>query len=305
MLGILKKIANRMGIYPRTTVHRWLTYPRFLGTIKPQLLQCSQEEFEARLHSFQAGWQPAHISCPIGKRILVISPHPDDESIGAGGILLRHRGLADVHLVTVFNGDRGGALAEGPWQDDATYRKTLVEARRQELAKTATVLGAKSVQNIGVPDTLVEPTKELAERLGGIVEEIRPDAVLIPWYIDRLLDHRVTNVLFAWGCADLPTTVYAYEVWTQLQPNAILDISDVLTEKIELIRHYESQIRTVDYVSYAKSLAQVRAFQFPVRPNRGGAVEAFWAMPNKDYCELVRAFFGEPGSLKRPVRLVP
>ena len=34
------------------------------------------------------------------ERILVVSPHPDDESIGCGGLLAKFYGKCDVHLVT-------------------------------------------------------------------------------------------------------------------------------------------------------------------------------------------------------------
>jgi hypothetical protein len=48
-----------------------------------------------------------------------------------------------------------------------------------------------------------------------------------------------------------------------------------------------------------QGLAKARVFYNPVRPDRGGAVEAFFALPGPDYCELVRAIYGSPGNLSR------
>ncbi len=82
--------------------------------------------------------------------------------------------------------------------------------------------------------------------------------------------------------------VIGYEIWGLLTPNAYLDISDFLQRKRELISQYISQTRTVDYISYAEALARTRAFHLPVNENRSGFVEAYVALPCRDYCDLVR-----------------
>src|SRR5262245_64551843 len=87
-----------------------LTYPRFLGAIKPDLLEGDRLEFEARLACLRSGWWPTKLNFPVGRRILAISPHPDDETIGAGGLLLAHRGYAEISVITIFSGDGGGLL---------------------------------------------------------------------------------------------------------------------------------------------------------------------------------------------------
>ena len=291
-------LMRRVGFHPRAALHRWMTYPRFLGTIKPELLRASELEYEVRLRALAGGWWPAALECPVGRRLLALSPHPDDEAIGAGGLLLRHRGVADIHLLTVFSGEGGGALAGDPWHDATDYKRRLVAERQSELARTASVLGAVQVRQLGLPEGCAPPTIEMAQRLREHVDAVAPDVVLLPWFLDGLGDHRAANILYAWGCADIPCTVLAYEVWTLLQPNAFVDITDVLEEKLALIRHYETQNRTVDYVGYAAGLARTRAFLHPVRGNRSGAVEAYCALPNRDYCDLVRHFFGPPGALR-------
>src|SRR5207249_3480448 len=98
--------------HPKTLLDSMLTYPRYLGTIKPEFIRRSQAESEALLllKSLKACWWPVVLECPVGKNVVVCSPHPDDESIGAGGFLLRHRAAASLHLICVFNGDKGGSV---------------------------------------------------------------------------------------------------------------------------------------------------------------------------------------------------
>jgi hypothetical protein len=99
IVSLVKAASKRRGIHPR----RWLTglvsYSRYLGYIKPQLVPASEEEFRIRRQLLASAWQPRKLVAPIGKRILALCPHPDDESIGAGGLLLAHRELAEIHLV--------------------------------------------------------------------------------------------------------------------------------------------------------------------------------------------------------------
>jgi LmbE family N-acetylglucosaminyl deacetylase len=134
-------------------------------------------------------------------------------------------------------------------------------------------------------------------RLGAAVERVKPDIVLLPWFLDRQRDHRAVNVLYAWACQDLQAMVLSFEIWAMLHPNALLDISGVLDEKLELVRGYRTQTATVDYVGLCRHLAGARAFYNPLRPDRAGALEAFFALPGPEYCELVRSLYGQPGAL--------
>ena len=255
----------------------------------------TEEEYKVRRLALKKAWWHGSIKVPVGKRILVICPHPDDESIGAGGLLLAHREASEIHLLCVCDGSKGGELESMPWTDSEPYKAELVSVRKGEFRKVAGLLGAGSCTFLDCPDGEVFPHSEIARRLREEVERIKPDVVLLPWLFDNLQDHRMTNVIYAWGCSDLHCSVFAYEVWTPLEPNAIFDFSDNFEEKMNLIRIYESQLRTVDYISYAAALARMRAFHYPVEERRSGAVEGYLALPNEDYCGLVNHFYGKPG----------
>ncbi|HEX8847936.1 MAG TPA: PIG-L family deacetylase [Gemmatimonadaceae bacterium] len=288
----------RRGLRPRALLDALLTYPRFLGTIKPALLGKSEVEFRARLASLGGAWWPRTLECPVGRRILVIAPHPDDETIGAGGLLLRHRGVAQVHLLNVFTGDGGGRLEDGEWSSTPEYRSRLVARRREELREAATRLGVASIHHLELPDGTTEPDPRHARRVRELLEAIDPDVVLLPWMLDAQPDHRLTNVLYASAAAGRGALVLAYEVWSQLpRPNAALDISEQLDEKLEIVRLFRTQTATVDYENLCIGLARLRGFQLGVRPDRSGAAEAFMVLPSGDYCELVRSLYGSAENL--------
>jgi LmbE family N-acetylglucosaminyl deacetylase len=160
------------------------------------------------------------------------------------------------------------------------------------LERVAAVLGLASVQRLDVPDGTIDLQPGAVLQLRAAVERVSPDIIMLPWYLDAQRDHRVTNVLYAWGCADLLCMVLAYEVWQMLEPNAVLDITGQLDEKLALVAQYRSQTATVDYQGFVEGIARTRAFYSPVRTNRGGAAEAYLALPNADYCDLVTSVYG-------------
>src|SRR5262245_52839635 len=139
----IKGALHRKNIYPRRWLAGVLSYWRYLGFIKPQLLQAGEVEFRIRRQLLAGAWEPRRLKAPIGSRILALCPHPDDESIGAGGLLLAHRGLAEIHLVCLCDGAGGGRL-----EGHSPCPNALVEARRTEFDKTAKVLRAASVQHL-------------------------------------------------------------------------------------------------------------------------------------------------------------
>jgi LmbE family N-acetylglucosaminyl deacetylase len=169
----------------------------------------------------------------------------------------------------------------------------MIEARREEFQKSADLLRAASVQHLDFSDGNIPTNDEASRRLRAIVLDIKPDVVLMPWFLDGHVDHRAANLLYARACHDIEAVVLGYEIWSMLEPNAVFDISPYLEEKLALIANYSSQLRTVDYIQYASGLAHVRGYHAALTPLRTGAAEAFIALPNRDYCMIVAALHGQ------------
>ncbi len=284
-----------LPLHPRALLHALFTYPRFLGRIKPDLMGGQEAEAKALLRSYRGRWESVRLEPPLCKRMLVVAPHPDDETLGAGGLILAHRGLADVHIVNLFDGRGGGRLEEAPARDDEAYQDALVAERSRELHRVAAALGAASVRQLGLDEAADDPPDGDIGKLRDAVRDIQPDMVLLPWFLDGHRGHRLANLLYARAARGVGAMVFGYEIWSLCEPNAILDITPHLEEKLALIALYETQNATVDYRSLASSLAALRGFQAGLTPNRTGAAEAFFALPSPDYCDLVEALFGEPG----------
>ncbi|MEQ1759697.1 MAG: PIG-L family deacetylase [Vicinamibacterales bacterium] len=218
---------------------------------------------------------------PPGSRVLVLSPHFDDDVIGCGGALARH--VAAGHTVTVVY------LTDGREGDPSIPDKNQVSALRKDEARRATaILGITDLRYLDEPETKLRSHATLLERLGQIFGEVRPDLVYLPWFLDNHIDHFETNrILFDLAPRlDQTITVAAYEVWMPMVPSMVIDITSVAALKERALTQYETQIRHVDYVATTMGLNKYRSsFRFKGQ----GFAEAFFVTSLADYVTKVRA----------------
>ncbi len=204
------------------------------------------------------------------KRILVVSPHPDDETLGVGGAIAK---LSDqgheVHVLMV-----SGHLP--PLYSREDYERTVIEAHR-----AFNVLGVSNSEFLELPATMIGdlPLHEVNSKIFQIVSDLKPHMVFCP-YPDRHVDHRLVfdSVMVATrpvGMGRDIEIVAAYETLSETHwnaphiepnftPNWVIDITSYIEKKIEAIKCYESQIsdfpgpRSVDAV---EALAKFRGTQ--------------------------------------------
>ncbi|HPP88718.1 MAG TPA: hypothetical protein PLM75_12755, partial [bacterium] len=71
--------------------------------------------------------------------------------------------------------------------------------------------------------------------------------------------------------------ILMYEIWTAHQPNVIIDISDVMQEKIKLLKIYKSQLINKDYEYIIRGLNSYRTAYLK---NQNGFAESFVLLHN-------------------------
>lgn len=181
-------------------------------------------------------------------KVLAIGAHPDDIELGCGGMLIRAaRAGHQVYMCTVTRGAASGDPNE----------------RTQELFKSAKFVGAKDVMIGDFQDTKLSVNNELINFLESYIEKIDPHIIMTHFHGDIHHDHRAVSIATQ-EAARFGSNVLAYEIplTRNFDPKVYFDISDVIDDKIELIRIYWSQ-RSKLYVkaNAIKSLAEFRALQ--------------------------------------------
>lgn len=261
------------------------SYSKFIGYIRPRLSKGKSIEYRIWRKLLTDAWEPKELTLPVGKRILAISPHSDDEAIGAGGILWAHRDCAEIHVVLLTDGAAYGFLPEES-ENAEDQRAKLVKIRKDELLKTTAALNAKSVDFFDLPDSEIRADDETVSRLRAVLDEVKPDVVILPWFLDGHPDHQAANRLFAKACNNPKLMVLGYEIWAMSDPNAYFDITEHLDAKLALVENYDSQLKERAYITFARGLARVRGYQM-ISVEGNNAAEAFVALPAADYCDLV------------------
>jgi LmbE family N-acetylglucosaminyl deacetylase len=204
---------------------------------------------------------------PPRGRVAVVAPHPDDESIGCGGVIALHRRQGDeVHLIVVTDGDAGDPERRFP-------RDGYVERRREECRRAATLLGAAPPVFLGFGDQRLEHAPRLRAELRRALDAVRPDVVYHPAVAELHPDHHVAGAATLLVTGGLKTVVrsFAYEIWAPLVPTHVIDVSPVWDVKHSAVACYASQLA---YNDYARAIAGLNAYRAIFLP-RASYVEAF------------------------------
>jgi LmbE family N-acetylglucosaminyl deacetylase len=227
---------------------------------------------------------------PEGQRLFVVAPHPDDESIGCGGLLaLWAQAGRSAQVVFLTSGELGSAAVRDPSLPDARreeMRKVLRTTRRAEARAALAVVGAGAVWLDGTDGSLYRDEDRLSDALVRLWQDKPPDVVAAPDPTDRHADHAVAaRIVGRAASRALPAkaVVLAYEVWSPAPANAVLDISAVAETKWRVIGLHRSQTASTDYVGAAEALNRYRA----ITSGQGeGHAEAFRRCTVVRYAEM-------------------
>ena len=195
--------------------------------------------------------------------VLVIAPHPDDESIGCGGALSLHARRGDrITGVYLTSGELG--LKHLP-------RREAWLLREREAARAAEILGIARLFFLRLADWFVsDAVGKGAAKLRPILNRAKPDLIYLPHEQEWHPDHKAAlpMVRAALKASRIVTPgARAYEVWTPLMAHDYVeDISAVITRKLRALRAHKSQLQEFDYVRAVSGLNQFRGVLAARRP---------------------------------------
>ena len=187
-------------------------------------------------------------------KLLVVAPHPDDESIGCGGTLRLYVERGDrVDVVFLTSGELG--LEE--LAPDAARK-----VREAEAEEAAALLGLNSLAFLRHPDWFVDDVGEAVQHdLVRLVEDQVPDRVLYPHSGEGHPDHAAAARIVdrVAGLLGTPFERAAYEVWTPMTDfDDVEDISGVVETKLAAVRTYASQLSKFRYDDAVEGLNRFR-----------------------------------------------
>jgi lmbE-like protein len=177
--------------------------------------------------------------------VLVIAVHPDDETLGCGGTLLKHKASGDeVHWLICTTIDRTNS-----------YYKT----REDELKRVADAYEFNSVNNLRLKTMQVDEygMSGLIDKISNVINTIKPNIIYLPFKGDVHSDHRKIFEA-SYSCTKsfrypFIKKIYMMEILSETEfapstkedsfiPNTFVDISAYFEKKIEIMKNFKSEI---------------------------------------------------------------
>ncbi len=181
-------------------------------------------------------------------KILVISPHPDDETLGCGGTILKHKDIGDkIYWLTITNID-----VKNGWNKD------IVKKRQKEIENVAEMYGFEKTFKLDYPTAKLDiiPIQEIIKSISKVILEVKAEIIYLPNLSDVHTDHQITFKA-AYSCTKnfrypfikkilmhetlseteftpaLPTNIFV--------PNVFVDITKYFDKKLEIFKIYKSE----------------------------------------------------------------
>jgi LmbE family N-acetylglucosaminyl deacetylase len=182
-------------------------------------------------------------------KVIIVAPHPDDETLGCGGTILKHKAIGDeVYWLIMTN-----VSAENG------YGKTQVKIRQQEVEIVTQKYGFEKVFKMNFPTTKLDviPREQLVKTVSTIIHEVKPNIVYLPNRNDVHSDHKVTfdtaiSATKAFRHSSIKR-ILMYETISETEfappfqqnafvPSSFSDISPYFDKKLAIMKIYESEL---------------------------------------------------------------
>jgi len=180
----------------------------------------------------------------MGRPVLVIAAHPDDEVLGCGGTVALHARAGDE--VTAVIACEGESLRYGP---DGV-------GQAEHTRRAAEMLGLKAFRQLGFPDQRLDTLSllDIIAPLERAVREVRPAVVYCQFGGDANRDHELlfrAALVATRPLEPFLEAVYAFDTASSTEwgyprsfvPDTWVDISATLEQKLCAMACYESEVR--------------------------------------------------------------
>ena len=204
----------------------------------------------------------------MSRRVLAVAVHPDDETLGCGGSLLKHQNEGDSLYWLILT-----RAWEPRWSKEAITQK------QREVERVTQAYGFKECFWLEFPSTRLEtvPMSDIVEAVRKVVTQVGPEWVYVVNGTDIHTDHQigfqaVMSVLKPLSMAELGVwRVLAYETLSETEaappssqgfvPNVFSDITPYLEGKLEIMRLYETEVQPAPQPRSPEALRAIAGYR--------------------------------------------
>jgi LmbE family N-acetylglucosaminyl deacetylase len=186
----------------------------------------------------------------MAEKIIVIATHPDDETLGCGGTLLRYKSLGhEIYwlIMTSMHADQG-------------FSEEVIDRRLQEISTVKKMYDFDGVYSLDFPASKLSEIKEslLISKIYEVFKKIQPTQIILPYFQDVHSDHRhafsavysctkifrfpsISKIMMM---ETLSETEFCNSATGAFSPNTFVDVSGFMEKKIKILNTYHGEIGT-------------------------------------------------------------
>lgn len=208
----------------------------------------------------------------INENILVLAPHPDDESIGCSGLMLKYPNKIKVVCLT-----------DGRYGDSEISTQNMIRIREDEFKNAMNEAKIKDYQFLSIEDgTIKESFNDFCKINFKDFKHI-----FIPNYLDKHFDHKAVShhvsSLIQNKKISNDTLIYYYEVWNTVPVvNSYINLSFNIDKKRQIIKKYSSQLKHIDYSEKIIGLNNFRGLSLGVE-----FAECYMKLTTKEFLQFM------------------
>lgn len=196
--------------------------------------------------------------------VLVVAVHPDDETLGCGGTLLRHKENGDdIYWLICTETDKNTEFFKN---------------REKEIVSVENEYDFAAVFNLGLKATEIDkyPIGEIIGKLISIFDKVKPNTIYLPFNNDVHSDHR--KIFEAcYSCTKsfrykYIKKIYMFETLSETEfapslpslnftPNTFVDISKFFEKKCSIMKIYTSEVAEHPFPRSIENLKALATFR--------------------------------------------
>ncbi len=201
-------------------------------------------------------------------KVLIVAVHPDDETLGCGGTLLKHKAYGDeIHWMIATD-----------LKESEGFEKEVVTRRDNEIGEVSKMYNFDSVHKLGLSTMRVDEysISELIGAISKIISTVKPSIIYLPFKGDVHSDHRKIFES-AYACTKsfrypFVKKIYMVETLSETEfapstkedsfiPNVFVDITDFMNKKLEIMKVFQSEMAEHPFPRSERNLKALATFR--------------------------------------------